>query len=131
MFKGKKPSLTQFTVFVEESSHVIFNESVDKFVNYRNEDNEDYMENKKEHEVDEDDTEEPTRPQGEVSSHTGNNSIINIRKLKSHLLENVIENLHEPTRTRSHFRIIEEMNSLALVSQIEPKNIEIALTDES
>ena len=81
--------------------------------------------------MDEDDTEERARPQGEVSSHTGNNSIINIRELKSHPLENVIENLHEPSRTRSHFRIIEEMNSLALVYQVEPKNTEIALTDES
>ena len=76
-------------------------------------------------------TKERARPQGEVSSHTGNNSIINIRELKSHPLENVIRNLHEPTRIRSHFRLIEEMNSLALVSQIEPKNTEIALTAES
>ena len=116
---------------VEESPHVIFNESVDKSVNYRNEDNEDFIENKKEHEVDEDDTEEPARPQEEVSSQTGNNPIINIRELKSYLLENVIRNLNELTRTRSHFRIIEEMNSLALVSQIEPKNTKIAPTDES
>ena len=98
---------------------------------YRNEDNEDFIENKTQHEADEDDTEEPARPQGEVSSQTSNNLIINICELKSHLLENIIENLNEPTRTRSHFRIIEEMNSLALVSQIEPKNTEIALTDES
>ena len=83
--------------------------------------------------MDKDDThtEERARPQGEVSSHTGNNSIINIRELKSHPLENVIGNLHEPTRTRSHFRIIEEMNSLTLVSQLEPKNTKIILIDES
>ena len=81
--------------------------------------------------MDEDDTEEQARPQGEVSSQIGNNPIINVRELKSHLLENVIENLNEPTRTRSYFRIIEEMNSLTLISQIEPKNTEIALTDES
>ena len=116
---------------VEESPHVIFNESIDKSINYRNEDIEDFVENKQEHEVDEDDTKERARPQGEVSSHTGNNSIINIRELKSHPLENVIRNLHESTRTRSHFRIIEEMNSLALVSQIKPKNTKITLTDES
>ena len=116
---------------VEESPHVIFNESVDKSVNCRNEDNENFIENKKEHEVDENDTEKPARPQGEVSSQIGNNVIINIRELKSHPLENVIENLNELTRTRSYFRIIEEMHSLALVSQIEPKNIEIALIDES
>ena len=60
-----------------------------------------------------------------------NSTIINLCKLKSHPLESIIGNLNEPTRTRSHFRIIEEMNSLALVSQIEPKNTEIALTDES
>ena len=66
--------------------------------------------------MDEDDIEERARPQGEVSSHIGNNSIKNIRELKSHPLENVIGNLYEPTRTRSHFRIIEEINSLALVS---------------
>ena len=89
------------------------------------------MENKKEHEVDEDDTEELARPQGEVSSHIGNNSIINIRELKSHPLKNIIGNLHEPTRIRFHFRIIEEINSLALLSQIESKNTEIALTDKS
>ena len=118
---------------VEESPHVIFNESVDKFINCKNEDNEDFAENKQEHEVDEDDiqTEERARPQGEVSSHTGNNSIINIHELKSHLLENIIKNLNETIRTRSHFRIIEEMNSLALVSQLEPKNTENVLTDES
>ena len=81
--------------------------------------------------MDEDDTKEPVRPQEEVSSQIGNNLIINIRELKSHPLENILKNLNEPTRTRSHFRIIEEMNSLALVSQIKPKNIEIALTDES
>ena len=78
-----------------------------------------------------DDSEEQAQPQGEVSSQTENNSIINVRELKSHPLGNIIENLNEPTRTRSHFRIIDEMNSLALVSQIEPKNTDIALTDES
>ena len=67
-------------------------------------------------------TEERARLQGEVSSHIGNNSIINIRELKSHPLENIIRNLNDPTRIRSHFRIIEEMHSLALVSQLEPKN---------
>ena len=81
--------------------------------------------------MDEDDTEERARPQGEVSSHTGINSIKNIHEFKSHPLDNVIRNLYEPTRTRSHFRIIEEINSLALVSQIEPKNTESAFTDES
>ena len=81
--------------------------------------------------MDEDDTEELARPQGEVSSQTGNNPIINICEFKYHPLENVIKNLNEPIRIRSHFRIIKEMNSLALVSQIEPKNTEIALTDES
>ena len=101
---------------VEESPHVIFNESFDKSVCYKNEDNEDFIENKTQHEADEDDTEEPARPQGEVSSQTGNNSIINVHELKCHPLENVIGNLNEPTRTRSHFRIIEEMNYLALVS---------------
>ena len=101
---------------VEESPHVIFNESVDKSINCRNEDNEDFIENKKEHEEDEDDTEELVRPQGEVRSQIGNNLIINIRELKSHPLENIIRNLHELNRTRSHFRIIEEMNSLVLVS---------------
>ena len=89
------------------------------------------MTQRNQHETDEDDTEEPARPQGEVSSQTGNNLIINVRELKSHPLENVIGNLNEPTRTRSHFRIIEQMNSLALVSQIELKNTEITLTDES
>ena len=56
--------------------------------------------------MDEDNTEELARPQGEVNSHTGNNSIINIRELKNHHLKNVIGNLHESTRTRSHFKII-------------------------
>ena len=41
---------------VEESPHVIFNESVDKSVNCRNEDIEDFVENKQEHEMDQDDT---------------------------------------------------------------------------
>ena len=81
--------------------------------------------------MDEDDTEELARPQGEVSSQIGSNSIINIRELKSHPLENVIENLNELSRIRSHFRIIKEMNSLTLVSQIELKNTKIVLTDES
>ena len=98
---------------------------------YRNVENEDFIENKTQHEIDEDDTEEPTRPQGKVSSQTGINTIINVRELKSHPLENIIGNLNEPTRTRCHFRIIEEMNSLALVSQIEPKNTEISLIGES
>ena len=40
--------------------------------------------------MDDDDTEEPARPQEEVSSQTGNNTIINIRGLKSHPLETVI-----------------------------------------
>ena len=116
---------------VEEFPHIIFNKNFDKSLCHRNEDHEDFIENKTQHEADEDDTEELARPQGEVSSQTGNNLIINVRELKSHPLENVIRNLNEPTRTRSHFRIIEEMNSLALVSQIEPKNTEIALIDES
>ena len=98
---------------------------------HRNEDHEDFIENKIQHEADEDDTEEQAKLQGEVSSQTDNNTIINVRELKSHPLENIIENLNEPTRTRSHFRIIDEMNSLALVSQIEPKNTDVALTDES
>ena len=41
---------------VEESPHVIFNERVDKFINCINEDVEDFIENKQEHEMDEDDT---------------------------------------------------------------------------
>ena len=82
--------------------------------------------------MDEDDThtEEWARLQGEVISHTDNNSIINIRELKTHPLKNIIDNLHEPPRTKSHFRIIEEINSLALVSQLEPKNIKTTLNDE-
>ena len=116
---------------VEESPHVIFNENSDKSVCHRNEDHEDFIENKIQHESDEDDTEEQARPQGEVSSQTDNNIIINVRELKSQPLKNIIRSLNEPTRTRSHFRIIEEMNSLALVSQLEPKNTKITLTDES
>ena len=82
--------------------------------------------------MDEDDThtEERTRLQGEVNSHIGKILIINIRELKSHPLKNIIGNLHEPLRTRSHFRIIEEINSLTLVSQLEPKNTETALNDK-
>ena len=83
---------------VEESPHVIFNENSDKSVCHRNEDHEDFIENKTQHEADEDDTEEQARPQGEVSSQTDNNTIINVRELKSHPLENIIENLNEPTR---------------------------------
>ena len=98
---------------------------------HRNEDQEDFIKIKTQHEDDVDDTEDQARPQGEVSSQTENNTIINVRELKSHPLENIIKNLNEPTRTRSHFRIIDEMNSLALVSQIEPKNTDIALIDES
>ena len=93
---------------VEESPHVIFNEIFDKSVFYTNEDNEDFIENKTQHEEDEDNTEDQARPQGEVSSQTDNSTIINVRELKSHPLENVIENLNEPTRTRSHFRIIKK-----------------------
>ena len=102
-----------------------------KNLSHRYEDIEDFIEVKPQHEDDVDDLEEQAQPQGEVSSQTENHTIINVRELKSHLLKNIIENLNELTRTRSHFRIIEEMNSLALVSQIEPKNTDVALTDES
>ena len=98
---------------------------------HRNEDHEDFIEIQTQHEADVDDTEDQARSQGEVSSQTENHTIINVRELKSHPLENIIGNLNEPTRTRSHFKIIDEMNSLALVSQIEPKNTDVALTDES
>ena len=50
--------------------------------------------------------------------------------LKDHSMDNVTGRLHEPPRTRSHFRVIEEMDSLALVSQIKPKNVDCALDDE-
>ena len=83
---------------------------------HRYEDHEDFIEIKTQHEDDVDDIENQARPLGEVSSQTENNTIINVRELKSHPLENIIGNLNEPTRTRSHFRIIDEMNSLALVS---------------
>ena len=116
---------------VEESPHVIFNENSDESVSHKNEDHEDFIEVKTQHEAEVDDTETLAQSQGEVSSQTKNNTIINVRELKSHPLENIIENLNEPIRTRSHFRIIDEMNSLALVSQIEPKNTDIVLTDES
>ena len=102
-----------------------------KFVSYRNEDHEDFIEVKTQHEADVDDTQDQAQSQGEVSSQTENHNIVNVRELKSHPLENIIENLNEPTRTRSHFKIIDEMNSLTLVSQIEPKNTDVALTDES
>ena len=116
---------------VEESPYVIFNESFDKSVCHRYKDLEDFIEVKTQHKDELDDIDDQAQPQGEISSQTCNNPIINVRELKSHPLENVIENLNELTRTRSHFRIIEEMNSLALVSQIQPKNTKIALTDES
>ena len=100
-------------------------------LSHRNEDHEDFIEVKTQHEAEVDDTENQARSQGEGSSQIENHNIVNVRELKSHPLENIIENLNEPARKRSHFRIIDEMNSLALVSQIEPKNIDVALTDES
>ena len=45
-------------------------------------------------------------------------------------MDNVTGRLHEPPRTRSHFRVIQEMDSLVLVSQIELNNVEIALKDD-
>ena len=51
--------------------------------------------------------------------------------IRNHPLENVIGRLHELPRTRSHFKAIEEMDSLTLVSQIEPNSVECALKDDS
>ena len=72
-----------------------------------------------------------SRIQGEVTTTTGEVLIINVRELRDHPLDNIIGRLNEPTRTRSHFRMIEKINSLALVFQTEPKNTESALNDES
>ena len=55
---------------------------------------------------------------------------MNIHILRNHPLENIISRLHEPPKTRPHFRLIEEMDSLALVSQLEPNNVEIAFKDD-
>ena len=59
----------------------------DESVSHRNEDHEDFIEVKTQQEAKVDDTEDQARPQGEVSSQTDNNTIINVRELKSHPLE--------------------------------------------
>ena len=74
---------------VEESPHVIFDESVAKFVICRDGDDGVIMEIKEEHEINEADTNtekhiSKSRTQGEVTTTTGNNLIINICELKSH-----------------------------------------------
>ena len=120
------------TECVEESPHVVFDESTDGLLSCRNKEDEDFIEN----EANQKDSEEESnqisksKSQGEVTTAEGNSSIINVRELRDHPLDKIIGSLHEPPKTKSHFRIIEEMDSLALVSLIEPKNIESALSDE-
>ena len=62
------------------------------------------------------------RTQGEQTITPG--TIVNVFKHRNHPLDKIIGNLHNLPRTRSHFKMIEDMNSLALVSQVEPKDRE-------
>ena len=55
----------------------------------------------------------------------------NIRYSKIHLLENVISNVYDKVRTRSHFKNIIDQDHLAFISQLEPKNLDEALGDSS
>ena len=55
----------------------------------------------------------------------------NIRYSRIHPLENVIGNVNDRVHTRSHFRNIEEQDHLAFISQLEPKNLDKALSDNS
>ena len=55
----------------------------------------------------------------------------NIRYSKIHPLENVIGNVHNKVCTRSHFRNIIDQDHLAFISQLEPKNLDEALSDNA
>ena len=76
-------------------------------------------------------TEEAT-PEHAVSKNRGDMSeIINIKYSRNHPLENIIGDVNDRVRTRSHFRNIAEQDHLVFISQLEPKNLEEALSDNS
>ena len=102
---------------LEKSPHVIFDEVV---INHscRNEDDDELIMDQEDGEAETKlkDQRDNSRIQGEVTTTTGEVSIINVRELRYHPLEKIIGRLSEPSRTRSHFRMIEKIDFLALLS---------------
>ena len=117
---------------IEESPHVIFDEITDNHP-YRDEDEGEFIKENTEQKDDEEETKSEDqrikpRIQGEETITLG--TIINVLEHRNHPLDRIIGNLHDLPRTRSHFKMTEEMNSLTLVSQIEPKDTESTLNDK-
>ena len=104
------------------SSNVNFVESTNKIENHSCRDINDVeiLEKK----MEQGDQETETRPEGQDDGSstqsevtiTEGNPLTNIQVLRNYPLDNVIGSLHEPLRTRSHFIIPEEMDSLTLFS---------------
>ena len=117
---------------IEESPHVVFDETIDNHL-CRDEDEGEFIKKNIEQKDDQEETKSEdqkikSRIQGEETITLG--TIVNVLEHRNHPLDRIISNLHDPPRTRSHFKMIEEMNSLALVSQVESKDTESTLNDE-
>ena len=75
---------------------------------------------------------EEVTPEQAISENRGDVSkITNIKYSRNHPLENIIDDVNDRVRTRSHFRNIAEQDHLAFISQLGPKNLEEALSDNS
>ena len=111
---------------------MIFDETTDNHP-CRDEDEGEFIKENTEQKVDEEETKSEdqrikSRIQREETITPG--TIVNVLEHRNHPLDMIIDKLHDLLRTRSHFKMIEEMNSLALVSQVEPKDTESVLNDE-
>ena len=75
---------------------------------------------------------EETTPEQVITEDRGDIlEITNIRYLRNYLLENIIGDVNDRVRIRSHFRNITEQDHVAFISKLEPKNLEEALSDNS
>ena len=76
-------------------------------------------------------TEEST-PEQVVSDNRGDMSVnTNIRYSRIHPLKNIIGKVNDRVHIRSHFKNIAEQDQLGFISQLEPKNLDEALSDNS
>ena len=125
------------TMVVEESMNVVFDESNDFSLSKsieRKEDDEVSLPFNKEDEESQDQREEPsheTNATNEVQEEPTNETLPKLprewRHSSSYPMEFIIGDPSSGMRTRSSFK---NMNNLALLSKIEPKNVEEALQDE-
>ena len=134
-FLGYSDNLRSYRVFhiknnyVEESSHVLFEESnVDR--SHNRDFNEEFPKIKpvKENQGKEQNLQGSI---AEASQLDDPSSSRNLRYFKNHLLENILENLQDGTRTRSSFKQVQQEDLMAFLSQTKPRDIHEALKDES